>query len=203
MPTSYSSFTPDDIAELGVKMQIGEVVRDAAAVLPSSLLQQILALNQGLPLSTEKAKSEFIVAPILNEIRQRNNEKTTFFSGYNFNVDAKRGLKGRCDFIFSLHARTVSIQAPLFCVIEAKNDTPDDENNFAQCLAEMYAARLFNEKRKNEGVKIIYGAVTNGYEWIFLKLENDIAYIDSNTPRFSISELPQLLGVLQYIIDAF
>ena len=199
---SYSNFTPDDIAALGISMQNTKFLGHFENIEPSILLQNVLLDSEELPLSTEKAKSEFIIAPILNEVRRNNKEKATFFSGYTLNVDSKRGLKGRCDFLFSLSARAIRIEAPLFCIIEAKNDTPDDENNLAQCIAEMYAAQLFNEKRKNTQIKCIYGAVTNGYEWIFLKLDGNMAYINAGN-RFSVNQLPELLGVLQHIIDQY
>ncbi len=199
---SYSNYTPADIKALGLKMQEGQFVDTLPLLNPSDFLLQILANNKGLPLFTEKAKSEFIIAPILNEIRRRNVDKTTFFSGHTFNIDAKRGLNGRCDFIFTLNATALSIDAPLFCVIEAKNDTPDDENNFAQCIAEMYAAQLFNEKHQNTQITTIYGAVSNGYDWIFIKLTKNIATVDTNK-RYYANNLPELLGVLQYIIDQY
>ncbi len=199
---SYSNFTPDDIKALGIRMEAGQFMSNIAHILPSDFLLQSLAYSKDVPLSTEKAKSEFIIAPILNEIRRRNADKTTFFSGYTFNVDVKRGLKGRCDFIFSLDSKALSISVPLFCVIEAKNDTPDDANNFAQCIAEMYAARLFNEKRNNTQITSIYGAVSNGFDWIFMKLEHDTATIDASH-RYYANNLPELLGVLQHIIDQY
>lgn len=39
-----------------------------------------------------------------------------------------------------------------------------------QCVAEMLAARIFNERAGNENL-IIYGTVTTGSIWQFLKLE--------------------------------
>jgi hypothetical protein len=199
---SYSKFTHDAVLDLGLKVQAKSIFPTLVPILqPSDHLVETLTQNEGLPMSNSKAKSEFIVAPILREIRKRNIDKMTFFSGYNFNVDSKRGLKGRCDFILSLMANTISITAPLFCLVEAKNDAPDDENSISQCIAEMYAARLFNEKRKNN-ITIIYGAVTNGYEWIFIQLIDDTAFVDIEH-RHSVNNLPQLLGIFQYIIDLY
>ncbi len=198
---SYSNYTPDDILALGIATRYSPLFGAIKNTVPSDFLLQTLADNLGLPLATEKAKSEHIITPILKEIRRNNIDKLTYFSGYSLNVDAKRGLKGRCDFILSLKPYSINIEAPLFCMVEAKNEAPDDANAMAQCIAEMYAARLFNEKRKNEHLQIIYGAVTNGYEWIFLKLEDNTAFI--NQERHTIVNLAQLLGTLQHIVDMF
>ena len=199
---SYSNFTPDDIIALGISTTYSSLFKAVTPVSPSAFLLQMLEDNEGLPLANEKAKSEHIVMPILKEIRKKNIDKLTYFSGYTLNVDAKRGLKGRCDFILSLKPHSINIEAPLLCMVEAKNDAPDDANAIAQCIAEMYAARLFNEQRKNTQIKNIFGAVTNGYEWIFLKLDAQNAIID--TQRYSsTSQLAELLGVLQHIIDQY
>jgi hypothetical protein len=64
----------------------------------------------------------------------------------------------------------------------------------------MYAARLFNQQN-NEPYDTIYGAVTNAYEWIFLKLEGNTVLIDKK--RYYLNELPTLLGVLQFITNQY
>lgn len=198
----YSTFTPNHLYDLGIEMHAGAVIRNVPPVAASALLIDQLKRSENLPLSTEKAKSEFIIAPILHEINYQNITKTTFFSGYSLNIDRKRGLTGRCDFIFSLQANALSISAPLFCVIEAKNHTPDDENNFAQCIAEMYAAKIFNERQNNTQIKVIYGAVSNGFEWIFLRLDGNTATVDTGN-RYYATKLSELLGALQHIINQF
>jgi hypothetical protein len=59
---------------------------------------------------------------------------------------------------------------------------------------------LFNEQ-KNEPYKIIYGAVTDGYEWVFLRLEENMLLIDIE--RYTMQDLPRLLGALQTIADFY
>ncbi len=44
--------------------------------------------------STEKAKSEFIIAPVLLELRRLAAGKIALFSGVEWEVDAARGLNG-------------------------------------------------------------------------------------------------------------
>jgi hypothetical protein len=82
-------------------------------------------------------------------------------------------------------------------MIESKNKAPDE--GYAQCAAEMYAAKCFNEQM-NEPSEIIYGAVTNAFDWVFLKLENNTIYVD--TQRHYLNELPKLLGIFQHIIES-
>jgi hypothetical protein len=72
------------------------------------------------------------------------------------------------------------------------------EEGFGQCAAEMYAAQLYNQQENNPST-CIYGSVTNGYEWVFLILKDNILWID--TDRYTILKLGELLGVFQRIIN--
>ena len=80
--------------------------------------------------------------------------------------------------------------------MESKNKSP--EEGFAQCAAEMYAAQIFN-KRMKEPDRAIFGTVTNGFDWIFLKLEENVVIVDID--RYYLNELPKLLGIFQYVIE--
>ncbi len=140
-----------------------------------------------------------LIHPILNEVRLNNPKKMTYFSGYQFNVDEKRGLKGFRDFIIPQKYNAVFVESPILAVVEAKHNQ-DLLDATPQCIAEMYAAQLFNERR-GKPQSFTFGVVTNGYEWLFLKLENNLVTID--TERFVFRNLPQLLGVWQMVIDSF
>ena len=199
MKKSYSQFTHNDIKKLGIDVIRGKLFTDIKPIAPSEFLLKVLDINQNFPIESEKAKSEYLIVPVLTELQVNNPNRFTCFSGYQFNVNSELGLKGFCDFIFSKKHNAVFIESPLVAVVEAKHnqDLPDAA---PQCIAEMTAAQLFNEKN-NERVSFIYGAITNGYEWIFLRLHNKTVVLDSN--RFTLKQLPELLGAWQIIIDGF
>ncbi len=149
-------------------------------------------------LGTEKAKSEYIIVPIIKELKRNNIDKFSTFSGYEFNIDSKQGLVGYCDFIFSSDTNRGEMTAPIFCLVEAKNDNV--EKGIAQCCAEMYAAKLYNEQEGN-AKNIIYGCVTTAFSWCFLKLEHKNLYIDPNHIPLTFSKPHEVLAVLQWILD--
>jgi hypothetical protein len=153
---------------------------------------------KGEALGTEKAKSEQIITPILKELRRHHPLSFKYFSGYEFNVDSDKNLNGYCDFILSLEAQKMEITAPIFCVVEAKDEKI--EKGLAQCGAAMYAAQLFNE-RKGNPKKVIYGCVTNAFSWCFMKLESKTLYIDTNYIPLTFAEPHKVLAVLQWILD--
>lgn len=199
MAKTYSGFTYEDLETLNIKVERKRFLPNTIApIQPTDWLVMTLKKNMNLPLASEKAKSEHIIAPILTEMVEQNNQTFTYFSGYTFDVDKLKGLKGRCDFILSNDPFAPRISAPVFSIVEAKNDNLDI--GVPQCIAQMYAALLFNRKRSHP-VKTIYGAVSFGFEWQFLQLIGDNLALLDPTIYYQV-QLPQLLGTLQYIIDS-
>ncbi|MEH2403978.1 hypothetical protein [Nostoc sp.] len=162
-------------------------------VQPSDLLKRLLDENLTLAtaINSEKARSEFLIAPILSEVRRQLNYRISLFSGTEFNVDPAQGLSGFCDFLLSASSEQYFISAPVVTVIEAKN-----ENIIAglgQCVATMIAAQIFNQRAGNE-IPVIYGAVTSGTAWKFLTLEQNTVCIDSI--EYYVNAVDKILGII-------
>lgn len=159
----------------------------------SDLLTTILRENVDLAvaISSEKARSEMIISPILLEIRRKFNYQISLFSGVDFTVDSQRGLNGFCDFILSLSSEQLLVRSPVIVLVESKNENL--RSGLAQCIAEMVAAQLFNERSGNQ-IKAIYGAVTIGTIWQFMKLEENIVSIDLS--EYYIKDVKKILGIL-------
>lgn len=199
MRKAYSNFTIADIKALGIETIRQHLFSNITPVAPSELLLQILKSYQGVSLESEKAKSEMLIAPVINEIRLNNAKKITFFSGYQFNVESKIGLKGVCDFLISNKYDAVFIENPLVAVVGAKQHQ-DLDDAVPQCIAEMYAMQVFNEQNHHP-TPIVFGVITNGRRWTFLKLENMQACLDNK--QYYLNDLPELLGVWQILVDNF
>jgi len=173
-----------------------------AAVTPvevSDFLTGMLAENVPLAvaISTEKARSEFIIAPVLLEARRKTQPRVSLFSGVEFNVDPSRGLTGTCDFLIGLSPDQLTIEVPVIAVVEAKNESI--KGGLGQCMAEMVGVREFNKQRGRE-LPRVYGVVTTGSAWKFLSLENDVVKVD---PReYPISELGRVVGILVSMMTA-
>ncbi len=163
----------------------------------SSRLQEDIVYAKKMPLLSEKAKSELVIAPILREIKTQN-PNFNYFSGYTFDVDSSQSLTGICDFLFTLNTAKNSIKAPVICLVEAKNRTIDE--GFGQCAAEMYAAKLYNEQ-EGEDINVIYGCVTNAYDWCFMKLENNVVYVDID--RYYLNRVDEIVGIMLHILEQY
>ena len=193
---AYSDFTFAKLRrKFGLEQESVTLFSNIMAVQPSQRILDDLEDARGMPLNAEKAKSEAIIFPIIKEIK-RKHKHISIFSGYTFNVDIANELSGAPDFMISAKPQIVEPQYPIFCLVESKNKTPDD--GFAQCAAEMYAARVFNHRMKYPS-DVIYGAVTNAFDWVFLKLEGNIVYIDLD--RYYLNQLPLILGIFQVIVE--
>lgn len=166
----------------------------------SPWLQQALAIGLKVALASanEKAKSEFIVAPIFFELLMRNQERIAVYSGENLDADESQGLNGECDFIVAKGAIRHTLQTPIFTLVETKKD--DIGEGLGQCAAQMVGARLFNQQ-EGHALTAIFGCVTTGAEWQFLKLEGATLYIDSE--RYFINQVERILSALQMIVDLY
>jgi hypothetical protein len=195
---AYNKFTINQIRKQ-FEVQVGEspnLFPHVPPVAPSQTFRALLARYVPLAeaIGTEKAKSEFIVAPLLAELRELTHQRISLFSGLEFNVDEAQGLTGRCDYIISLSPLQFSLTAPILMMVEAKNDNINE--GLGQCMAEMIAAQRFNQQEGNE-MKTIYGCVTTGSIWRFLKLEDRQIWIDEE--QYFIAAVETVLGILVHI----
>ncbi len=149
-------------------------------------------LSLAVTINTEKSRSEMIITPILLELRRQLNYEISLFSGKDFTVDSEQGLNGICDYLISLSSEQLLILSPVIAVVEAKKE--DIISGLGQCMAEMIAAQIFNQ-RENNHIQTIYGVVTSGTNWRFLKLENTT--IDIDKIEYYIKDVGKILGILK------
>jgi hypothetical protein len=195
----YSAFTLER-AQRTFALDLREhedLFRDVAEHAISPLLEA--TLDENIPLAmainTEKARSELIVAPVLVEVRRLLGHRVSLFSGVEFEVAPESGLNGSCDFILAKAPNQWVLTAPVLVVVEAKNDNL--KGGFGQCVATMVAARLFNEREQGEATTV-YGAVTTGSLWQFLRLDGSILDIDGR--EYHIERLAKILGILTWML---
>lgn len=147
-------------------------------------------------INSEKARSEFIIAPMLVEARRRVGPRVNVLPGVAFDVDRARGLTGFCDFLIARSPEIYYVQAPVVAVVEAKKE--DITAGLGQCVAEMVAIRLFNE-REGTTVPAVYGCVTSGSIWRFLKLEGSTLRIDH--PEYYLRDAGKILAILAILVQ--
>ncbi|OQY48438.1 MAG: hypothetical protein B6242_02325 [Anaerolineaceae bacterium 4572_78] len=197
---AYSKFTLEKVQkdfQLGFQEDLSLFV-DTPIKKISGFLQQTLQENISLAtaIDTEKVRSELIVAPILVELRKISHKNISFFSGIKFNVDSSKELDGFCDFLISRSKNQLSLQTPIVSVVEAKND--NIKSGYGQCISMMIASRIFNEREKNT-IETMHGVVTTGTVWKFLKLIDNVVYVDHD--EYHINQVEKIMGILVSVCE--
>jgi hypothetical protein len=90
----------------------------------------------------------------------------------------------------------LEITAPVVTLVEAKND--NIKSGIPQCIAEMVAAQIFNERKQNR-IPYIYGAITTGSNWKFLRLVEK--RVDIEAGEHFVGDLAGLFGILLNMIE--
>jgi len=196
---SYNKFTLEKVSnDFGLSVQNGKLpISEIQPEKASEGLINYLAENRDWAMAqlSEKARSELIVSPVLAEVRKISKKQISIFSGKQFDIDSKKGLNGVCDYIISKNPDIFILRKPVVTIVEAKRGIL--EGGWGQCAAEMYAATIFNQTHKIE-MPIIYGVVTSGLAWQFLKLEKSNLYILE--PEIKIDDLDLLLGIFKKLV---
>ncbi|MBW4443575.1 MAG: hypothetical protein KME10_20535 [Plectolyngbya sp. WJT66-NPBG17] len=192
----YSKFTLSRAVEdfqLSI-VEGGRFFPEVPPVTPSALLQETLkeTLPWAIAVSSEKARSEGILNPVLLEVKRQLQGRISVFSGEEFNVAPEAELVGYVDFLISRSPEQLFIKAPAIVIVEAKKE--DLKPGLGQCLAEMVAAQRFNQQKKVL-IPTIYGTVSSGSQWRFLKLEGQTVTID-----LSDYALPPIEPVLSLLV---
>ncbi|WP_310417052.1 hypothetical protein [Chamaesiphon sp. OTE_8_metabat_110] len=196
---AYNNFSLQDVID---RFEINLLESTFCDSLPPATPQPEFStiFGQSLPLAqrarSEKAKSELLVSPVLLEVTKLANNSVELFSGEEFTVDKEQGLNGFCDFLLSRSTAPYIIEAPIVMLVEAKKGELD--LGLGQCISEMVAAQLFNQ---NEGkvIPVIYGCVTSGKLWQFLKIEGKNVTIDVN--EYQILPVDRILGILKWMVS--
>jgi hypothetical protein len=196
---AYTDFTLSLLKkQFGLINQKQRLFSDLPPIPVSDTLARAFERAGKLSLRTEKAKSEWMVVPVINEILDREGNFFTVYSGESLNADPANGLNGECDFILSKETGSLDVSFPIVQIVEAKKH--DTDIGIPQCAAQLVGARILNLQ---QGIVLdkLYGCVTTGRDWIFICLEDNTLLVDSRTYFFS--EIPEILAVFQHILDYY
>jgi hypothetical protein len=153
--------------------QLGEI---------ASLKQRITATLPFVSLSSETARRESLVSPVLLDLVRYCQCQLRF--EYTLNVNS--WLKGNLDYLVKSNQELL--------VIEAKND--DMTRGFTQLAVQLIAMSHVEDQN------IFYGAVTMGEVWRFGKLDRNQKTIFRDTHLFRVpDDLDDLLKVMVGILD--
>lgn len=156
-----------------------------------------LARGLRYPQVSEKGRGELIVMPVLLAAVELVRGPVMIYSGMRLDADPNRGLVGECDFMLGRSDPFPEVRAPLLTMVEAKK--ADIDAGLGQCAAQMVGARVFND-REGRAVPTVFGCVTNGDKWQFLRLAGSTITVDSR--RHYLNDLGRILATFRDILTA-
>ena len=186
----YTDFSLESAESLlGVASRPGDLFPGLTPAAVPAWLGDLLRRGMRLALVSEKSRSEFIVAPILLAVREAADDAIAIISGQKLEVDVDRKLNGECDFLLARSEPVPRLRAPLMAVVEAKKN--DIEGALGQCIAQMVAAQIYND-RAGQPLDTIYGCVTTGEAWQFLGLTGTAVTL--HRPKLYIDNVGNILS---------
>ncbi len=190
---------PEVVSQFGLTETTEDLFGTAPPVAPTPEYRAMAARYARLAVGNlnEKAKSEYLIAPLLVELWARYEDRVNMYSGSEFVADEAAKLSGYCDFLLGLGQQLPIPRAPQVVVIEAKKD--DLMDGYGQCIAGMVGLQRFNRTAKRNR-PFVYGGVTTGGLWRLMKLEGTTLTYDKN--EFATKSPDELLGALVAMIES-
>jgi hypothetical protein len=196
---AFSDFTyPSVLRELG--LTLGPSVNrfgTTAPVSPGPALTAALpfGIELGAAAHTEFSRAVWMVGPVLADVWSRYGGSVCLIGGAEFAADPPAGLNGWCDFLICRAPQQSVIFAPVLVVFEAERDSIPD--GLGPCIAGMAGAQRFNA-RTSQPADPIYGCVTTGSLWRFLRLSGTVLTIDAN--EYALNQADRLVGIRTSIV---
>jgi hypothetical protein len=189
----FSDFTLEGAMEtFGIEASLEPLFETNDPVETPPWLRIVLDRFVETPFLNERVRREAMAFPILHAAREVCAKGFTIYSSPRLDVDPERGLEGEVSYLFSTAAPLPVVMAPLVGVISFRSG--EIEAGLGECLAQMIAASLFNQ-RKGQPNDTISGATTNGNEWLFLQLQKNRLRVNSESHYRS--DLPRLMGAFR------
>lgn len=196
---AFSDFTyPAVLRDLGLTLGNPQHLFEHVPSVPAGPMLRT-AMPAGAELGagahTELSRMIWMAGPLLGDFWSRYGGTICLIAGAEFDADPAARLSGFCDFLICRAPQQSVIFAPVLVVFEAKRDSIP--NGLGQCIAGMVGAQRFN-RRNNTPTDPMYGCVTTGSAWKFLRLEGTIVTFD--LPEYALPEADRILGILTHIV---
>ncbi|MBW4462292.1 MAG: hypothetical protein KME47_18945 [Nodosilinea sp. WJT8-NPBG4] len=181
------NFAPQDIlAYFGVTLQRQSLTLPRYAG-PLDRLNDLKArIEESLPrlsLTSEMARREFLIAPVLTDVLHY----TQASLNVEYPVAVSHQLKGSLDYLLQ--------NGDTFLVIEAKNE--DLERGFVQLAIELIALDQWIDSDQN----ILQGAISTGNIWQFGRFDRQTRHVTQDLNLYRVpADLEELLRILVHVL---
>ncbi len=164
----------------------------AVAGVSQAFAEQIeFALSEGIYKTSEYARCESLIFPILQEAWKSHRDNLRLWS--HVPIAAEEPLVGTPDYLIAQASPLgkVVLGKPILAAVEAKRENFDE--GWAQCTAEMLAIQHINKDSMR-----VWGVVTNGELWQFGALDGRL--LRQEATFYTVRNLDELFSVLSFIM---
>ncbi len=182
------NFAPQDIlAYFGVSLQRRSLQLPQYSGTLDRLTELKSRIEESLPrlsLTSEMARREFLIAPVLTDILHY----TLATLNIEYPINVNNQLKGYLDYLLQ--------NQQTFLVVEAKNE--DLERGFVQLAIELIALDQWIESEQ----PVLYGAISTGNIWQFGRFDRQTRAITQDLDLYRVpADLNDLLRILVNILE--
>lgn len=177
----------DILADLGCTIESARLsLHQSPATLDLiPLAQQIQDNFQYTTLSSEQARREFLIAPIISYVCKQTQQKVRI----EYPISVNNWLRGSLDYYFQAGSNLL--------IIEAKRENL--YSGFTQLAAELLALDQWTDS----DAPILYGAVTTGQIWQFGQFQRSTRHLIEDLTLYRVpDELEVLVRILMGIIQS-
>lgn len=93
-------------------------------------------------------------------------------------------------------SRSIDVQSPVVSIVEAKKQNINGA--IPQRLAERVAAQIFSSNGARP-LETLYGVVTTGTDWKFLRMQGKMATIDSDL--YYLNNVEKVMGITHFMLN--
>lgn len=182
------NFAPQDIlAYFGVSLQRQSLALPRYTGFLDRLTDLKTRIEESLPrlsLTSEMARREFLIAPVLTDVLHY----TQASLNVEYPVAVSNQLKGSLDYLLQ--------NGDMFLVIEAKNE--DLERGFVQLAIELIALDQWIESDQT----VLSGAISTGNIWQFGQFDRQARHVTQDLSLYRVpADLEDLLRILIHILE--
>ncbi len=150
------------------------------------------SVTLGTNAHTEFSRAVWVVGPLLAEFWKRYHHSITLTAGADLQAPDTPELCGRCDFLIS-GSHYPHVVMPPVRLVGFMSPGGDWVKGLGRCIAALVAAQQFNGSDAP-----VFGFITNGSEWHFLRLRG--AELDYDMGSQLRTDASFLLGILMHIV---
>ena len=189
----YGELRFEELAgRFGVEFDRCRLFQDAPSLVSPSWLGDYLRRGLQQSVRTASAAGSYRIAPILLCCAEFLDGCCSIFSDVDLTVDEPSGLSGKCEYLLQASVPLTSQFSPTMTIVVDIDGDPGA--SWTKCVAQMIGMIRYSKVPVDE----VFGCVTSGHDWQFMRLRGSKCTFDNDL--YFLSQTDKILGILVTIL---